>query len=215
MKRFISVLLVIALLVPMLCVDVFAESKTVNNFAGLKKEIANAQDGDVITVSGDITLTGTIVIENKKNITITGSGKINAASALNNVKDRENTLFYIKGSNVTFKGLTLDGAKKNRVVYAEGSELTLTGAKVINGCPGNNSNINPGGGIFLRGGSLTATNTDFIGNTPGTNDNLKQGDGDKNGGAIYSGSTKADITITGGKFENNEVKAYGHGAAIY
>ena len=207
----------IALLVPMLCVDVFAADKTVNNFAELKKEIANAQDGDVITVSGDITLTGTIVIENKKNITITGSGKINAASALNNVKDRENTLFYIKGSNVTFKGLTLDGAKKNRVVYAEGSELTLTGAKVINGCPGNNSNINPGGGIFLRGGSLTATDTEFSGNTPGTNPDksLQDGNGDKNGGAIYTGKESANITITGGSFVDNEVKAYGHGAAIY
>ena len=215
MKRFISVLLVIALLVPMLCVDVFAADHQVKDFDELKKEIANAQDGDVITVNGDIKLTGTIVIENKKNITITGSDTISADSALNNVDDRENTLFYIKGSKITFTGLTLDGAKKNRVIYSEGSEITLTDAKVINGCPGNNSNINPGGGIFLRGGSLTATNTDFIGNTPGTNDNLKQGDGDKNGGAIYSGSTKADITITGGKFENNEVKAYGHGAAIY
>ena len=205
----------IALLVPMLCVDVFAADHQVKDFDELKAAIASAANGDTITVNRDIAMTETLVIENKNNITITGSGKINAASALNNVKDRENTLFYIKGSNVTFKGLTLDGAKINRVIYAEGSKITLTDAKVINGCPGNNSNINPGGGIFLRGGSLTATNTDFIGNTPGTNDTLKQGDGDKNGGAIYSGSTKADITITGGSFVDNEVKAYGHGAAIY
>lgn len=209
----------IALLVPMLCVDVFAEDKTVSDFAELKDAIADAENGDVITVSGDITMTETLVI-NGKDITITGSGKISADSQVSvtdpaanpNVK---NTLFAIKDSNVTFEGLTLDGVKMNRVIYSEGSKITLTDAKVINGCPGNNSNINPGGGIFLRGGSLTATNTDFIGNTPGTNDTLPQGDGDKNGGAIYSGSTKADITITGGKFEDNEVKAYGHGAAIY
>lgn len=219
MKRFISVLLVMALLVPMLCVDVFAANKTVYSFAGLKDAIADAENGDVITVSGDVTLTETLVI-NGKDITITGSGKISADSQVSvtdpaanpNVK---NTLFAIKDSNVTFEGLTLDGVKMNRVIYSEGSKITLTDAKVINGCPGDNSNINPGGGIFLRGGSLTATNIDFIGNTPGTNDTLSQGDGDKNGGAIYSGSTKADITITGGKFEDNEVKAYGHGAAIY
>lgn len=209
----------IALLVPMLCVDVFAANKTVYSFAGLKDAITDAENGDVITVSGDVTLTETLVI-NGKDITITGSGKISADSQVSvtdpaanpNVK---NTLFAIKDSNVTFEGLTLDGVKMNRVIYSEGSKITLTDAKVINGCPGDNSNINPGGGIFLRGGSLTATNIDFIGNTPGTNDTLSQGDGDKNGGAIYSGSTKADITITGGKFEDNEVKAYGHGAAIY
>lgn len=219
MKRFISVLLVIALLVPMLCVDVFAANKTVNNFAELKTAIANAANGDVINVNGDITLTEAIVI-NGKDITIKGTGKISANSQVSvtdpaanpNVK---NTLFAIKGSNVTFEGLTLSGSDKNRVIYSENSNITLTNAKVINGCPGNNSNINPGGGIFLRGGSLTATDTVFTGNTPGTNDTLSQGDGDKNGGAIYSGSTKADITITGGKFENNEVIAYGHGAGIY
>ncbi|WP_058259702.1 SHIRT domain-containing protein [Fenollaria timonensis] len=214
MKRFISVLLVIALLVPMLCVDVFAADKTVSDFTGLKAAIAQAEDGDAITVASNITLDETLAIENK-NITIKGSGKISAASALNNVNTRKNTLFYINGSTVTFNGLTLDGAKINRVIYSEASKITLTDAKVINGCPGSDSNINPGGGIFLRRGSLTATNTDFTGNTPGTNQNLPAGDKDFNGGAIYSGSTKADITITGGKFEDNEVKAYGHGAAIY
>lgn len=214
MKRFISVLLVIALLVPMLCVDVFAADHPVNDFAGLQTAIANAADGDVITVNGDITLTDTIVIDGK-DITITGSGTISADNALTTVATRKNTLFVINNSTVKFDGLTLNGNNQNRVIYSEGSELTLTGAKLINGCSGSDSKINPGGGIFLRGGSLTATNTDFIGNTPGTNDTLSQGDGDKNGGAIYSGSTKADITITGGKFEDNEVKAYGHGAAIY
>ena len=214
MKRFISVLLVIALLVPMLCVDVFAADKTVSDFTGLKAAIAQAEDGDAITVASNITLDETLAIENK-NITIKGSGKISAASALNNVNTRKNTLFYINGSTVTFNGLTLDGAKINRVIYSEASKITLTDAKVINGCPGSDSNINPGGGIFLRGGSLTATNTDFTGNTPETNQNLPAGDKDFNGGAIYSGSTKADITITGGSFVDNEVKAYGHGAAIY
>ena len=214
MKRFISVLLVIALLVPMLCVDVFAESKTVNDFAELKAAIASASERDVINVASNITLDETLAIENK-NITIKGSGKISADKALTTVETRKNTLFLINNSTVTFNGLTLDGAKKNRVIYSESSKLTLTNAKVINGCPGNNSNINPGGGIFLRGDSLTATNTDFIGNTPGTNDTLKKGDGDLNGGAIYSGSTSANITITGGSFVDNEVKAYGHGAAIY
>lgn len=211
----------IVLLVPMLCVDVFAENKTVSDFTGLKDAIAQAENGDTITVNRDIAMTETLVI-NGKDITITGSSKISADSQVSvtdpaanpNVK---NTLFAIKDSNVTFEGLTLSGSDKNRVIYSEGSEITLTDAKVINGCPGNNSNINPGGGIFLRGGSLTATNTDFIGNTPGTNldKTLPEGDRDKNGGAIYVGSEDTDITINGGSFVGNKVEAYGHGAAIY
>ena len=222
MKRFISVLLVIALLVPMLCVDVFAESKTVSDFTGLKDAIADAENGDVITVASNIILDETLAIENK-NITIKGSGKISADNALTTVATRKNTLFVINNSTVKFSGLdenqklTLDGNLKNRVIYSENSTIELTNAKVLNGCPGDNSNINPGGGIFLRGGSLTATDTEFSGNTPGTNPDksLQDGNGDKNGGAIYTGKESANITITGGSFVDNEVKAYGHGAAIY
>ena len=220
MKRFISVLLVIALLVPMLCVDVFAADKTVSDFTGLKAAIAQAEDGDAITVASNITLDETLAIENK-NITIKGSGKISAASALNNVNTRKNTLFVINNSTVKFNGvdenqkLTLDGELKNRIIYSENSTIELTNAVVTKGCPGSDSKINPGGGIFLRGGSFTATNTVFSNNKPGSATGLPQGDGDLNGGAIYSGSTKADITITGGSFVDNEVKAYGHGAAIY
>ena len=220
MKRFISVLLVIALLVPMLCVDVFAADHQVKDFDELKAAIASAANGDVITVASNITLDETLAIENKS-ITIKGSGKISADNALTTVATRKNTLFVINNSTVKFNGLdenqklTLDGDLKNRIIYSEGSTIELTNAVVTKGCPGDNSNINPGGGIFLRGGSLTATDTVFSNNKPGSATGLPQGDGDLNGGAIYSGSTKADIKIIGGSFVDNEVKAYGHGAAIY
>ena len=217
MKRFISVLLVIALLVPMLCVDVFAESKTVSDFTGLKDAIASASEGDVINVASNITLDETLAIENK-NITIKGTSSlaILGKNALTN-NDIKNTMFVIRNSKVKFDGLTLGGNKMNRIIYSENSNIELNKASINDGCPGNNSNINPGGGIFLRGGSLTATNTDFIGNTPGTNPDksLQDGNGDKNGGAIYTGKESANITITGGSFVDNEVKTAGHGAAIY
>ena len=192
----------------------------VSDFTGLKSAIENASDGETINVKNNITLNGTLVIDGK-NITISGSGTISADSALKTVKDRQNTLFVIKNSTVKFNGLdatqklTLDGKLKNRIIYSEDSKIELNNAIVSKGSPGSDSNINPGGGIFLRGGSLTATDTDFIGNTPGTNTKLSKGDGDLNGGAIYSGSTKSVIKITGGSFTDNEVKAYGHGAAIY
>ena len=217
MKRFISVLLVIALLVPMLCVDVFAANHPVNDFAELKKAIASAANGDVITVASNITLDETLAIENK-NITIKGTSSlaILGKNALTN-NDIKNTMFVIRNSKVKFDGLTLGGNKVNRIIYSEKSDIELNKASINDGCPGNNSKINPGGGIFLRGGSLTATDTEFSGNTPGTNPDksLQDGNGDKNGGAIYTGKESANITITGGSFVDNEVKAYGHGAAIY
>lgn len=215
MKRFISVLLVIALLVPMLCVDVFAANHPVNDFAELKKAIASAANGDVITVASNITLDETLAIENK-NITIKGTSSlaILGKNALTN-NDIKNTMFVIRNSKVKFDGLTLGGNKMNRIIYSEKSDIELNKASINDGCPGNNSKINPGGGIFLRGGSLKATDTTFTGNTPGTNNKLPEGDGDKNGGAIYVGSDSTDITIEGGSFVGNTVPAFGHGAAIY
>lgn len=205
----------IALLVPMLCVDVFAESKTVSDFAGLKTAIASAANGDVINVASNITLDETLAIENK-NITIKGTSSlaILGKNALTN-NDIKNTMFVIRNSKVKFDGLTLGGNKMNRIIYSEKSDIELNKASINDGCPGNNSNINPGGGIFLRGGSLKATDTTFSGNTPGTAEGLPKGDGDKNGGAIYVGSDSTDITIEGGSFVGNSVPAYGHGAAIY
>lgn len=208
----------IALLVPMLCVDVFAADHQVKDFDELKAAIASAASGDVITVASNITLDETLAIENK-NITIKGTSAlaILAKNALTNNVEVKNTMFVIRNSKVKFDGLTLGGNKMNRIIYSEKSDIELNKASINDGCPGDNSNINPGGGIFLRGGSLTATNTDFIGNTPGTNPDksLQDGNGDKNGGAIYTGKESANITITGGSFVDNEVKAYGHGAAIY
>ena len=138
------------------------------------------------------------------------------ASNLATTESESGNIFYVEeGKNFELEKITLDGDKKARIIYSNGGILKITNSTIKNGYPGANAKANPGGGIFLKGGSLEAKDTNFIGNTPGTNTTLPKGDGDLNGGAIYSGSTKADITITGGKFENNEVKAYGHGAAIY
>ena len=138
------------------------------------------------------------------------------ASNLATTEPESGNIFYVEeGENFELENITLDGDKKARIIYSNGGILKITNSNIKNGFPGANAKANPGGGIFLRGGSLTATDTDFTGNTPGTTQGLDEGDRDLNGGAIYSGSTKADIKITGGSFTDNEVKAYGHGAAIY
>ncbi|WP_148130091.1 SHIRT domain-containing protein, partial [Peptoniphilus sp. HMSC062D09] len=138
------------------------------------------------------------------------------ASNLATKEPESGNIFYVEeGKNFELENITLDGDNRARVIYSNGGILKITNSTIKNGYPGANAKANPGGGIFLKGGSLEAKDTNFIGNTPGTNTKLPKGDGDLNGGAIYSGSTKADIKITGGSFEDNEVKAYGHGAAIY
>lgn len=216
MRKIISILLTLAMILPMVAVPVKAAPVSVGTFDDLKAAIKNAENGDVITVTKNIELTETLVISGK-NITFSANNLfINARDALT-TDDVKNTMFVIKDSTVKVDGLTLAGNSKNRIIYSENSTIELNNASINDGCPGDNSTINPGGGIFLRDGSLTATNTDFIGNTPGTNSDptLQAGDRDLNGGAIYTGKESANITITGGKFEDNEVKAYGHGAAIY
>ena len=137
------------------------------------------------------------------------ASKITASDSIENI-------FYVEdGKKFELDNITLDGASKARLIYSDGGTLKITNSTLNNGCPDSNAKANPGGAIFLRGGSLTATDTVFTGNTPGTNPNLPEGDRDLNGGAIYSGSTESVIKITGGSFTDNEVKAYGHGAAIY
>ena len=214
MRKIISILLTLAMLLPMVAVPVKAEAKTVSSFDELKAAIGSAENGDTITVTSNITLTETLVISGKNIIFSANNLFINARDALT-TDDVKNTMFVIKNSTVKFDGLTLAGNSKNRIIYSENSTIELNNASINDGCPGDNSTVNPGGGIFLRGGSLTATNTVFSNNKPGTAEGLGEGDGDKNGGAIYVGSVSTDITIEGGSFVGNKVPAYGHGAAIY
>ena len=189
--------------------NVFAQATKVSDFNGLKKAISDGVDN--ITIRQDITVTESLEI--KKDVTISGSSE--SKLILGNSFTSDQMFKVNEKASLTLKDITLDGNQKGRLIYSDGGIISLTKAKIQNGFPGNKAEENPGGGIFLRGGSLTATDTNFTGNTPGTNQTLGKGEGDLNGGSIYSGSTKADITITGGSFENNKVEAYGHGAAIY
>ena len=184
---------------------VFAETD-VGSFSELKTAVTN---GGEIKLTKDIVVTETLVVD--KDVKILGEG--HTLTLPNGFT--QDQMFKVDGKALTLNKVTLDGNKQGRLIYSNGGILDISNSTMQNGCPGANAKANPGGGVFLRGGSLTATKTDFIGNTPGTTQGLDEGDRDLNGGAIYSGKTSADIKITGGSFENNEVKAYGHGAAIY
>ena len=202
------VLLILFLAIFLKTENVFAATE-VSDFDGLKNAIETGTED--ITVQGTINVTETLTVN--RDVKLTGGGvetpKLSALGSVENIFKVEN------GKKLTIENITLDGNKQARLIYSNGGTLEITNSKLQNGCPGANAKANPGGGIFLKGGSLTATDTKFTGNTPGTNQGLGAGDGDVNGGAIYSGSDSSTISITGGSFEDNEVKAYGHGAAIY
>ena len=186
-----------------------AFAANVSNFNELKTAVETGGD---IQLTNDITVTETLVIKND----VTISGGTLKANDLITSDPKSGNIFYVNdGKKLKLDGVTLDGGSKSRLIYSNGGTIELKDSTLQKGCPGANAKANPGGGVFLRGGSLTATDTIFKNNTPGTNTSLPKGDGDVNGGAIYSGSTSADIKITRGSFEGNEVKTYGHGAAIY
>lgn len=208
-KRSWIFFVILALVLVLGKTPVFAAS--VSDFDGLKNAVENGDSS--ITITGNITVTETLEIKN--NVTISGGKTLTAGNLITSDPKSGNIFFVNEGKTLKLDGVTLDGDNKARLIYSNGGKIELKDSTLQNGCPGDKAKANPGGGVFLRGGSLTATNTNFTGNTPGMNTTLPQGDGDLNGGAIYSGSTSANITITGGSFGNNKVKAYGHGAAIY
>ena len=175
MKRFISVLLVIALLVPMLCVDVFAADKTVSDFAGLKDAIAQAQDDDVITVNGDITITQTLMIT--KNITIKSDGtKTLTAGPLKMDSIEGCNMFYVPdGKTLSLENITLDGDNKCRLIRAKGAKLNLTNVIMKNGSTEflqqtpSNDQVYSGGAIYAEEGSIvTIKGGSFENNNTGT-----------------------------------------------
>lgn len=208
MKRFISVLLVIALLVPMLCVDVFAAEKKVNNFDELKTAIASAQEGDVITVSGDITITQTLMIT--KNITIKSDGTKTLTSGPLKMDSIEGcNMFYVPdGKTLSLDNITLDGANEARLIRAKGAKLNLTNVIMKNGSTEflqqtpSNDQVYSGGAILAEESSKVVINGgSFENNNTGT----KKLDGTRaaEGGAIKIDSSV--ITITGTKFEGNHL----------
>ena len=209
-KRSWIFFMVLALVLVLGKTPVFAATE-VSDFTGLKAAVERGDSS--ITITGDITVTETLEIKN--NVTISGDKTLTAGNLITSDPNSGNIFYVNKGKTLKLDGVTLDGDNKARLIYSNGGKIELNKATLQKGYPGENAKTNPGGGVFLRGGSLMAQDTIFKNNTPGTNTSLAKGIGDKNGGAIYSGSTEADITITGGSFEGNEVKAYGHGAAIY
>lgn len=214
-NRIIGCLIVTLVLLTAFARPGLAADHNVSDEAGLRQAVANATSGDIITITGDLTLTKPLVID-KKTLTLKGMGILSANAGLKDSNESvSNTLLIVKGGEVLVDGLTLDGKDVNRAIHATDAKLTLKGATITKGCPGGDASENPGGGVLLRGGSLTATDSHFSNNRPGTNATLSEPENAVSGAAIYTTDAETTIAIHGGSFTDNTVPAYGHGAAIY
>ncbi len=200
----------------------------------LKEAIANANEGDIINLDGDITLTAPLTIA--KGITINGNGytltrntadkmfKVSSDATLKNITLDGNSqsitashpmILIDSGANLDMTGCTLKNAK-NSYKYEDGITVDIArmggavnimyGSLNAENCDfeDNSTTSSNGGGaaVYLGGGatvgatSATFTNCDFTGNS-------------SNGaGVICANWSKAnsdhtDVTINGGKIQNN------------
>ena len=115
-------------------------------YATLKEAFAAAQDGDTITLLGNITIDSMLTIS--KNVTIDGSG-LYSITASENDAWKGQQMIQVSKANVSFKNLTLDGASQSitliQAVKATG--LTLDGVTMQNARNGiyKGSTFNNGG----------------------------------------------------------------------
>lgn len=209
--------------------NVFAETKKVSDFAGLKAAITDASVTE-ITVSGEIVATETLEVN--RNIKISG-GTIKAGSALisslaNNTETyrRSGNIFYVEsGKSLTLKDITLDGNKQARIIFTEGGTIDLTNAILQNGTTENFRKIekagkdeqNYSGGAILAtlGSTVDVTSGKFIDNNTGS----KYLDAKRSaeGGAIKIDSSKLNIdgtSFTGNHLDSSKDEGGRQGGAI-
>lgn len=162
----------------------------------LSEAIGNAQEGDVIEISEDQTLTGRLGISGKKNLTIKGaSGSEKIVRQSNGWKNSQTLLLINNNSTVTFRNLTIDGGNYGTtnanqlpiLIESNGAnvmfdEVTFTNHKL--------DRVDMGI-IKQSGGKITLTNCIFSDN------NIAAGSGDvlTNGGVTVGGTTSASFML--------------------
>ena len=184
-KRILSMLLVVCMLMSMLPTAVFADDASVSDLQTLQDAIANASDGETITLTDNIAVDMSTTAENSgaiivdKSITIDGAGyTLSASGGVSNA-----TLLLITGGNPTITNLTVDGssgAKHGIQVYNASAALNNVA-----------SQNNAGYGVLVNHSDVTATDLTTSGNSWG-GVNV-----DANGESFGTGSA-ASFTMNGG-----------------
>lgn len=216
-----------------------AANQTVTDAAGLKAAIAQAEQGDVITVNGTITVDETIKLDNKI-VTLQGGTLDGAGLHL--------ILWAENNTQLTLKDMTLQNAnhkdendqEKGGALRIQGGSLTVEGCKFIDNTVDQTHavNWNGGGAFWACDCEVNVTDTEFEGNVGfhggavsllhgyGRFDNCTFTDNEatvvdqgkitdeaiKGGGAVFVRWDSADprtLTFYNCKFYNNKAKRLG------
>ena len=183
----------------------------------LKQAVADAQEGGVITVMGNVTATndhgnyGEIDVTKSLTIKSENGAELDAqlgmSSPPTNAPASDFRIFTVTGDNteLTLENLTLKNGKTNTSIYEYGGAISASQIKKLSL---KNCNIEActacgGGGIYLNGGVEAVLEECTIMHCQTT------GSG---GGAIYAGASLGKqpiVRIKGGKIKNNTGHALG------
>lgn len=162
-------------------IPVFAEAKTVNNFAELKTAVENPNVTE-ITINGEIEATKTLEI--RRNIKISG-GTLKLASTFSS-----DQMFKVEeNKTLNLKDITLNGNEKGRLIYVDGGTVNLEKAILKNGSTQTfkesttHQQNYSGGAILSLNATINIKGGEFINNKTGmAPDTSKSNNGE--GGAI-------------------------------
>jgi hypothetical protein len=211
------------------CADTAADTEQVRNQAaagsavsvsdetGLKAAFANAStDSDqptVISLSGDIRITGALTQPQGTYMTINGNGytirlaKENAASELQKVF--LSTAMLTANGSLTLNQVSLDAYNGSMLlsVSRQGSVVINDGTELKNGYRGENgtlmaSGISVSGQLTMNGGTISGCV------------NKHKLSSDSDGGTVRVENTDAVFTMNGGTIENNKVESNGGGVYV-
>ncbi|WP_054252861.1 S-layer homology domain-containing protein [Neofamilia massiliensis] len=199
-------LLILMLLVFTNGKNAFAAPTTVNTFAELKEAIADPSVTEII-VGGDITIDKTLQIS--RDIKISGgtlsAGDLKMDSAI------ESNMFYVFGEKtLTLENITLDGANKARIIFADKATVKMTNVTAKNGSThsfaqtaGSDQNYSGGAIRAINGAVLNIKDGSFENNNTGSpTDNLAT-DRSAEGGAIKI--EDSELIIDGTTFKDNHL----------
>lgn len=177
-----------------------AANSSQNTPSGLSSAVSGASEGDIITVTGDITLTAAIAAPTV-NVTVKSDGTPRTIT-MSGTSARGFSAPSVAGKTLTLDNIIVQGMQRTATtatgagIYstANGGNIALqNGAQVVNNTAGSS-----GGGIATGIGSVTVTDSTVSGNIAGSNNN-------NTGSGAGINTESGNVTVTRGVISGNEV----------
>ncbi|MBF0716150.1 mucin-binding protein, partial [Gemelliphila palaticanis] len=177
-----------------------ANEENVTNFQELKRAI---ESNSSVNITASFDVPEMITIPSSYTGTIKGNNNtLTLGATIEN-------MFYLKGANVTFENIILDGAEKGRLMNISGGTVNLVDSKLTKGTTRyyepklrdtRDEQNYQGGALFVNGANVNLENTIFENNY--TKEDTPRNAATPDGGALYAGS-RSTINVVGGKFIGN------------